>query len=268
MLLSERLLPFLPAGAGGVIALVGAGGKTSALFGLGEELAGRGPAWGVVLTTTTHLYDPRRETGRVFDRVALAPAWAEPARGLEPEPAWDPGPAWPDRGRRIVLAARELPGEGKLRGIDPFRVGQLARSWPYVLVEADGARGRPVKAPADFEPALPPAAGLVVGVVGLDCLGQPMAGPWVHRPERFGPLAGCAPGEPIRPEHLAALCRAPQGLFKGVPAGTPRVLLLNKADRYGGDPAGLLRGLRDAADGVLLCALGNPVRSERVLAVT
>ena len=60
----------------------------------------------------------------------------------------------------------------------------------------------------------------------------------------------------------------PLGLFKGVPAGTPRVLLLNKADRFGGDPGGLLRTLRDAADGVLLCALRNPVGPERVLAVT
>ena len=113
MLLSDCLLPFLPAGAGGVIALVGAGGKTSALFGLGEELARRGPAWEVVLTTTTHLFDPRLEPGRSFDRVVLVPAWAEPAAG--DEPAWDPGPARPDRGRRIVRGGRVEPSALDLR---------------------------------------------------------------------------------------------------------------------------------------------------------
>jgi len=264
LLLSAGLLPFLP--AAGVIALVGAGGKTSALFALGEELAGRGPGCGVLLTTTTHLFDPRLEPGRTYDRLVLAPGWEEPAAAGRPGPEWDPGPGFPDRGRRIVLAAGVVPGEDRLRGLHPSRIAGLARDWAFVLVEADGAKRRPVKAPAAHEPVLPPTAGLVLGVVGLDCLGQPMAEPAVHRPELFGALTGCAAGAPIRPEHLAALCTAPLGLFKGVPAGTRRVLLLNKADRVG-SADGLLRRLGPCADAVLLCALGNPVPEHRVLAV-
>jgi hypothetical protein len=275
--LAGCLLPLLPDPGRGVIALVGAGGKTAALFALGEELAFRVPGSGVLLTTTTHLFDPRLEPGRLFDELRFAPELAGPPA----QPADGPAPWAPDsgpeppagfdsgggRGFRRVLAAGALAAEGRLRGIHPSRVAGLARSWPYVVVEADGSKRSPVKAPAGHEPALPPGAGLVLGVIGLGCLGQPMAEPAVHRPERFGPLTGCAPGAPIGPEHLAALCRSPLGLFKGVPAGTPRVLLLNQADRFPGDPAGLLRGFRGCAELALLAVLACPDPAGRVLAV-
>jgi probable selenium-dependent hydroxylase accessory protein YqeC len=262
VLLSELLLPLLPRPASrGVIALVGAGGKTAALFALGVELAALGPA-GVLLTTTTHIYDPRLEPGRPFDQVVLDPALAGPGGGAP----WTG--AVPGRGRRIVLAAAAEPGLGKLRGIHPSRVADLAQSWPFVVVEADGARRLPIKAPADYEPALPAGTGLLLGCIGLDCLGRPMDGATVHRPERFGPVAGCAPGEPIRLEHLAALARSPRGLFQGAPAGARRVLLLNKADLYPGDPAQLCAGFGACgADLVLVCALGRAEPGQSVLAM-
>jgi len=266
MRLAECLLPLLARPeSGAVIALVGAGGKTSALFGLAQELGG-GPT-GVLITTTTHIYDPRREQGRGYDRLALAPALLEP-----PGSAWDPGPDGPAPGRRLVLAARELPETGKLQGIHPLRVAELRRHWAFVLVEADGAKRRPVKAPAAHEPVLPPAADLVLGVIGLDCLGRPMDEGCVHRPEHFGAVTGCAPGAPIGLAHLAALSRAPGGLFKGVPASARRVLLLNQADRCALAPADLLRGLLAAgpvgAGLILVCALADPRPGARVLAQT
>jgi len=243
--LKDGLLPFLPA-SGGVIALVGAGGKTSALFGLAAELAGGSPS-GVLMTTTTHLYDPRLERGRVFDQLVLHPALAE-AEGPWATPA--PGP-----GRRVVLAAWEEPAVGKLRGIHPGRVAELKRAWTFVLVEADGSKRRPVKAPAGHEPVVPDSADLVLGLIGLACLGRSMDEATVHRPELFGPLTGCAPGAPIGLEHLAALCRSPLGLFKAAPPGARRVLLLNQADLCGLDPAALLEGLR----------AGGPVPADLVL---
>jgi probable selenium-dependent hydroxylase accessory protein YqeC len=256
------LLPLLPRPERGVFALVGGGGKTAALFALGEELAPRGPERHVLLTTTTHLRDPRIEIGRLYDQLALVPELAEPGAPAA-LPACAPVPG---RGTRLLVAAGTLPEEGRLRGILPARVAELARAWPYVAVEADGSKRLPVKAPAEHEPALP-SCDLVLGVVGLGCLGRPMDGRSVHRPELFGPLTGCAPGEPIGVGHLAALCDAPQGLFKGVPPGTPRVLLLNQADRCPGDRMALLRGLRDCADRVLLASLAAPDPAARVVAV-
>lgn len=264
MTLGERLLPLLP-GPGGVIALVGAGGKTSALFGLAGELAGC-PS-GALMTTTTHLLDPRLEQGREYQQLVLDPVLAEPA-GAEP---WDPGPARPGRGRRILLAAQAEPGTGKLRGIHPSRIPELRRTWAFIIVEADGSKRRPVKAPAGHEPVLPDGTGLVAGCIGLGCLGQPMAEAVVHRPERFEAVTGCAPGARIRLEHLAGLVRSPQGLFQGAPAAARRVLLLNQADLCGLEPAALLRELRACGplpvDRVLVCALGERAPEARVLAV-
>ena len=262
MKLADALWPFLR-GPSGVIALVGAGGKTSVLFALAEELAGLG--FGALLTTTTQIFDPRGE-GRSFDRLELVPAMALP---LPPGTGAEPGIVPGRPGQRVVLAAEAM-ATGKLRGIHPSRVAGLARDWPFVLVEADGSRGLPLKAPGDHEPVLPAQAGLVLGLIGLSCLGRPMDATTVHRPERFGPVAGCAAGEPIRPEHLLALTRSRDGLFKGAPAGARRVLLLNQADCSGLDPAGLATWLRGAggldADGVLLCSLAAEEPGDRVLA--
>jgi probable selenium-dependent hydroxylase accessory protein YqeC len=264
MNLAGRLLSLLAEPSGAVIALVGAGGKTSALFGLAGELAGGCPS-GALMTTTTHLFDPRLEPGRPYDELVLDPSLGAPGG---PEP-WDPGPR-PGPGRRVLLAARALPGEGKLQGVHPSRVAGLRRAWDYVLVEADGARRLPVKAPAEHEPVVPPGADLVLGLVGLACLGRPMDERTVHRPGLFAEATGCAPGEPIGPEHIAALTRSPLGLFKGAPAGAARVLVLNQADRCRTAPEALLKMLEArgpvAADLVLVCCLREPDPAARVLA--
>jgi probable selenium-dependent hydroxylase accessory protein YqeC len=123
--------------------------------------------------------------------------------------------------------ARAEPPE-KLKGIHPSWLSALRKQWPHILVEADGSKRLPLKAPADHEPVLPPDPDLVVAVLGLDGLGQPMDGRTVHRPERFAQITDCELGEPIQWAHLAALAGHPSGLFKGAPGR--RVLLLNKAD--------------------------------------
>jgi probable selenium-dependent hydroxylase accessory protein YqeC len=257
MRLADALGPLL-SGPAGVLALVGAGGKTSALFGLGEEL---GPP--VLLTTTTHIYDPRLEDGRGYDRLVLDPALAGPA------PARAPCPVSPGPDRRLVLAAGAEPGTAKLTGLHPSWIPALAQAWPWIVIEADGAKRLPVKAPADHEPVVPARAALVLGCVGLSCLGRPMDEATVHRPERFGPVAGCPPGSPIAPAHLAALVRSPRGLFQGAPAGARRVLVLNQADRCPLGPAELAAALAAAGplgvDLALVCALADPRPGARVL---
>lgn len=266
MSLAELLLPLLPRPQGGVIALVGAGGKTRALYELAGELAGRHES-GALMTTTTHLLDPRLEQGREYEQLVLDPALAEPAGGGP----WGPGPARPGRGRRILLASQAEPATGKLQGIHPSRIPELRRIWAYIIVEADGAKRKPVKAPAGHEPVFPAETGLVAGCIGLGCLGRAMDDAVVHRPERFGPVTGCAPGAPIRLEHLAALVRSPHGLFQGAPAGVRRVLLLNQADLWPFEPGALLDEFQACGplpvDRILVCALGEPSAGARVLAV-
>ncbi len=269
MRLIDALSPLISDPNGGIIALVGGGGKSAALFALGEEVAADGRD--VVLTTTTHILDPRLEAKRQFDRVIIDARYAEPA-GRQPKhpDAWDLPAPLPEGGRRIVLSAGEAPQTGKLKGIHPSQSAALRRDWGFIVVEADGARQRPIKAPASHEPVLPAAVDVVLGVVGLDCLEQPMDGATVHRPECFGALTGCAVGAPIGPAHIAALVSAPQGLFKGAPGGSRRVLVLNKADRCASTLPELLDAWQVLAppcvDLILVCTLAEQNPAKRVRA--
>lgn len=232
MSLAEPLLPLLPGGAG-VVAFVGAGGKSSALFSLGLELGARGRS--VLATTTTRMAPPLSEPGGPGPgaRVVLVPEMEAAGPG---GPDGGPWPA-PRPGLTLLFSREtgECDAEGignatvKMKGIHPSWIPALRRAWDLVLVEADGSFRRPVKAPASHEPVLPPGTDLVVGVVGLDALGKPMDERTVHRPELFARVTGCPAGAPIEWRHLVALARHPEGLFKG--AGRPRVVLLNKVDK-------------------------------------
>ncbi len=229
MNLADALLPLVPSGSGSV-AFVGAGGKTTAMLRLARDLEGRGRT--VLVTTTTHLFDPRREPDGPAGRLVFRPEMEFP-RAADAGPAGVPGvDAGLEPGEGItLLVSREADEPGKVKGVHPSWIPELRASWDFVLVEADGSRGLPLKAPGDHEPVLPPGTDLVVGVLGLDGLGRPMDGRTVHRTERFAHVTGCEPGAPIEWRHLVALARHPEGLFKGCEgASATRALLLNKID--------------------------------------
>jgi probable selenium-dependent hydroxylase accessory protein YqeC len=245
-------------------AFVGAGGKTSALYGLAEELAARGAR--VLVSTTTKIYDPRLEGGRPLERLVLAPELApEPLSnadrgaaasagptGLGAKPASELGAlrdaaldrvrALASPGKIVLLASETLPDEGKLRGVAPEALCALGGAFDHILVEADGSRRLPVKAPGPNEPVVPSCADLVVGCVGLDCLGAPIGADTVHRSELFAAIVGAEAGEPITARQLARLAAAPGGLFKAAPPGARRLVALNKAELL---PRGRLEELLD-----------------------
>lgn len=252
--LAEALgLPVLPGPAPRIVAFVGAGGKTCALFAAADSAG----SLRTIVTTTTHIRDPRLEPGRRIGPVFTDIRFSEP-----PHPGMDPMADLPSPvpgGPPPVLAARTVSEEGKLAGIHPLWVPRLALGCDLLLLEADGSRGLPVKAPGQNEPVVPPDTDTLVGVIGLDCLGRPLLAGNAHRPELLSLRTGCGIGEPFGPGHLVALIRNPEGLFKGCPAGCRRILLLNKEDAA--DP-GLLEDLLERirsseglADRVLLGSL-------------
>ncbi len=215
---------------GEIVALVGGGGKTTAMLRLASELAARGGR--VVVTCTTRIYRPEHlEPGAVvlsrdLDDLVLAARAA-----LERCP--------------IVVVAREEGADRKLAGVDPGWVRELReRLAATVLVEADGSGGRPLKVPASHEPVIPPSADLVIAVAGLSVLGRPIAAENVHRPERLAVLAGVQWGDPVTPRVVAAVLLHPEGASRGVPPGARVVHLLNQAD----DRAGLEAGRRIARE--------------------
>jgi probable selenium-dependent hydroxylase accessory protein YqeC len=276
MELADLVRPFLPRTLprGPVLAFVGAGGKTSALYALAGELAAEGAR--VLVTTTTMIYDPAREGGRNLDGIALLHELAPEAdrdclsSTRSRELALDRIKARATAGKVFLVASRALPSEGKLKGIGADFLEALAPAFDYLLVEADGSRRLPVKAPGPAEPVMPSCTDLVLGCVGLDCLGTPITADTVHRHERFAELVGARAGEAITTAHLVALATAKDGLFKAAPPSARRLVLLNKADLMSASSLDAVldafeRSFPNGIDLVAACSFTAP--SDRVFAV-
>ncbi|MGA2545586.1 MAG: selenium cofactor biosynthesis protein YqeC [Rectinemataceae bacterium] len=233
-----------------VVAFVGAGGKTSAMFALARSLASSGTR--ILATTTTRILNPDAASareGKGFGRVLMLPDPSSPA-SIE---------LMRSEGPRVVLGSG-CDEDGKLFGIDPESISALKVLFDVVLVEADGARGLSIKAPALYEPVVPSHCSVVVGLIGLDALGAAMDGWIAYKPELFGPLVSCAPGEAISPEHLVRLVASPQGLFKGTPSGARRIVVLNKADTVSqalADECAATLAAAEVADAVVVGAFGD-----------
>ncbi len=223
-----KLMDAFQVRGGDLVALVGAGGKSSAMSVLGEEAVKIG--FRVVLTTTTKIYLPPVKAGRpvlmgggreIVDRVRLA---------LRDWPLVVAG-AGAGEGNKLLGMNREMPELFLGAGAD------------LVLVEADGAAGRPFKAPREGEPVIPRGATAVVPVVGIDCLGLPLSADHVHRPEMVTLLAGIKPGQTVTPATVARVLFHPGGYRKEVPPGSRWIPFINKVLT----PADLARA-RELAD--------------------
>ena len=167
----------------GVTAVIGGGGKTTLLRTLGEELA-RSGARVILATTTKFLPFPGIETVPGGER--------EIAEALGRAP--------------LVCAAAPWGESGKLAE-SPVPMARLAALADYVLVEADGSAGLPLKAHAPHEPVIPAEAARTILVVGASGFGRPIREA-AHRPERYAALAGCDIETAVTPEIAARVLRA------------------------------------------------------------
>ena len=201
-----------------MVSLVGSGGKTTLMFRLARELAEAGER--VLTTTTTKILKPTEEqSANVVVSADIRDVIKKAEKCLATHP-------------HVTAARGNLVPEGKLTGFDPSEIEQIREAglFRWILVEADGAAGRPLKAPADYEPVVPACSSLVVGVVGLDGVGQPLGERYVFRPEIFSRLSGLPMGSPVTVESIVCVIEHKEGLFKGCPSEAGRFVLLNKAE--------------------------------------
>ncbi|MFC2049958.1 selenium cofactor biosynthesis protein YqeC [Chloroflexota bacterium] len=229
---------------GEVVSLVGGGGKTTLMFALARELASGGDF--VVTTTTTKILEPSPSETPL---LILETDEGELMRLLLDNL---------DKHRHITLATGKLPS-GKLNGISPEFVVKLAglSQVSCIIVEADGAAHRSLKAPNPTEPVISINTSLVVPVVGIDAVGCRLTEKDVFRPEIVSNLLGLPLGEVISPESIAFLITHHQGIIKGSPERARIVPFINKVDL----DEGLSKG-RDLADKIL--AMRHP-KIERVV---
>jgi probable selenium-dependent hydroxylase accessory protein YqeC len=213
------------------IAIVGGGGKTALMFALADALSRAGER--VVTTTTTKV---RLNQARLAPHVIFRhshPLWREElGRGLS-------------ESKSVFLAERPL-DTGKAQGINPALCDDLfaSKAADYVIAEADGAAGRPVKAHAPHEPVIPQSTKVVIAMVGLDCLGRPADSETVFRLDLFLRMTGLREGQILTPVAVSRLFKGTAGLFKGSPQDARLVVFLNKLDALMGDQDAIFLGRR------------------------
>jgi molybdenum cofactor cytidylyltransferase len=199
-----------------VVALVGGGGKSSAMFRLARETVDQGGA--VITTTTTKIFAAQ---------IGLAPAHVPAAEATRERVT-----AALAAHRHVLVIGPSNADTGKADGVS-LELFHRLRSWcadACILNEADGSRMRPFKAPAAHEPVIPPETTLVVPVVGADVLGRTLGAEHVHRPELISALSGAPLGASITPEVVARVLSHRDGGLKGVPSGARVVAVINKVE--------------------------------------
>ena len=188
---------------GEIVALVGGGGKSTLLRALGE-LHGRG----TILTTTTKMGSD--QTGEA--NLLISPSEKELADALG--------------GNAPVMIWDRVKGE-KAIGVAP----SLPKGWlpeaTRVIVEADGARRHPAKAPAPYEPVLPQGVTTVIAVIGADAIDRVIEDQ-CHRPLRVAAVVNCSPYERLTPKRAAILLLDSNGSRKGFKNGMRFVIAITK----------------------------------------
>ncbi|MBU1056481.1 MAG: putative selenium-dependent hydroxylase accessory protein YqeC [Proteobacteria bacterium] len=202
-----------------LICFVGGGGKTTTMFAIAQALKSLNKK--VLVTTSTHIFypDPVKEK---YDNIIINNSEEIGIfNGIDKSTVTVFGSDVVD-----IANGRKLSGPNKEFIENLFK----KLKFDYILVECDGSKRKPIKAPADYEPVVPNNATKTIGVIGLDAIGNPIDEEHVHRNELFCDVAKRSPGERLDEEAVVNLILSSAGLFKGVPNGSERYILLNKAD--------------------------------------
>ena len=214
-MIDEKIFPFL-AEKGHVISLVGGGGKTTLMYNLAAHCARKG--WRVLAATTTHIMQP---PGGV---------WAQ--TDAELFRLWKCG--------SYAVAGTAAHG-GKLTAPPQAQLERWMTLADIVLIEADGAKRMPCKAPAAHEPVLLPQCDTVLAVAGLSALRHPLR-EVCFRAELAAELL-CVPQDAqLTPELLANLLASEAGGRKAV-GDRSFYVVLNQVDTK--EQAALARQVAD-----------------------
>lgn len=165
----------------GITALIGGGGKTTCMYALARELSEEAR---VLVCTSTHIYPPKQLP------CLVSPTAEEVRQALQRENTVCIGTNGPDG----KFSAPELP------------FSALAELADYVLVEADGSRGRPLKAHASHEPVIPDQADQALLLLGVTGIGRTILAA-AHRPELYASRLGVSPDTVVTPALAADLLK-------------------------------------------------------------
>ncbi len=200
---------FLP---GAVYTFIGAGGKTAGIRCVWHWCCATGLKVRITTTTKVTLYD--------FSGCPVSVA-------ATPEELWqsvlDPAPA------RLIIAG-EIPGQEKYKGLDPLLIdASPSRADTVILVEGDGSRGLPLKAPAGHEPVIPSKTTMVLAVMGARGFDEPITPELWYNHDAALRVLGRTESF-FQEEEVARLAGHDEGCRKGVLPGVGFALVINQGD--------------------------------------
>ena len=196
---------------GDVIAIIGAGGKTSLMVGIGYELAELG--WRVLATSTMPMS---------AEQIGLMPT----ALSVDSTP--DSVSTALNESRFVFLHGETY--KAHALGVKPDVV-TLIPDWvdsDVLLIEADSADNLPLKAPREGEPIIPRGVSLVIPVASFAAVGQPLNDAYIYNAQAMIQVCGFPEGMPIKPSWIAQVVRDEHLGMRGVPSGARTVAFFNQ----------------------------------------
>ncbi len=201
---------------GDMAVMVGGGGKTSIINRLAEEMLADGKR--VILTTSTKIFPPSVSPGTVLLKEQYDDFYPAVSSLIQ--------------SRKFAVLGSRINHLGKIVGISPEEIDFLKSGYfaDIILVEGDGARNKPFKAPRMLEPVIPETATLVVPVIGIDCLGKPLTEKHFFAVNEMCHLTGLSPGEKVMAEDVVRVMLSPEGFWKNVPPKARWIPYINKVE--------------------------------------
>ena len=198
----SRLTEFLQVKKHDVISFAGAGGKTTTIFALAQELKDIAD-YKILVTTTTKMMR-EKEAITVEDEVFIKEQLQT---------------------KRLVIAGTDL---GRKMGC--FTMDFLQRIIllsDITLIEADGAQRRPFKMPRSYEPVYLPCTTKIVYLAGMTALGQKIED--LSRSDIMADFLHKQPAEKLTAEDMVKILQSEQGAKKDV-QHRDFYVILNQAD--------------------------------------
>lgn len=210
-----------------IISFVGGGGKTSLIYELGCELSRLGKK--VIITTTTHMFMPKDNvvvTGKEDDIIKLLYSENMITVGMLCDEKYIEFKYNQLKDKKIIDEIEE----GRLKkisGLPKEMAIRLIELADFLLVEADGSKGLPLKIPAEHEPVILEGSNLVVGVCGIDAIGKSIKEK-CHRSNLVSKFLDTDEQHIINPHDIAKILSSVHGQRKNVKCHYK--VIVNKAD--------------------------------------
>lgn len=191
-----------------IISIVGAGGKTTMMFTLGNELRKNHK---ILITTTTKIFVPSPDQYDFLctNKEEFSQTIKENKNGI------------------YVFGSR-ISSENKIIGLEESELDQLIQEFDYVIIEADGSKRKPLKGWNETEPVIYKKTSQTIAVLDISALAIEIQESNIHRIEKFCEISGGKIGEKVNQQHLINMINHENGLFKN--AIGEKILFINKTE--------------------------------------